>query len=103
MDHPDLLPYFLIKIPADFRYLIPNELLLMKRWGWKIFLLLTICCYGRNARAQTCVDDYFTIEYQTSTVQNPVSVTLAASLVGADYKDLPADDYMDTLVVTINP
>lgn len=34
---------------------------------------------------------------------NPVSVSLAASLAGADYKDLPADDYKDTLVVTINP
>ena len=33
----------------------------------------------------------------------PVSVTLAASLAGSDYKDLPADDYKDTLVVTINP
>jgi spore coat protein U-like protein len=34
---------------------------------------------------------------------NPISVSLAASLAGADYKDLPADDYRDTLVVSINP
>jgi spore coat protein U-like protein len=34
---------------------------------------------------------------------NPLGVTLTASLAGADYKDLPAASYKDTLVVTISP
>lgn len=48
----------------------------MKRWGWLIHTLLAICCFSKNSRAQTCVDDYFSIEYETRTVQNPVTVTL---------------------------
>lgn len=34
---------------------------------------------------------------------SPVSVDLEASLLGADYKDLPADNYQDVLVVSLNP
>jgi len=33
----------------------------------------------------------------------PIRVALRASLSGADYRDLPADAYADTLRVTINP
>ncbi len=33
----------------------------------------------------------------------PVNVTLSASILGSDYRDLPADSYMDNLRVSINP
>lgn len=34
---------------------------------------------------------------------NPLSVTLTASVAGADYKNLPAADYVDVLRVTLTP
>lgn len=34
---------------------------------------------------------------------NPLEVTLAAAITGADYKNLPAADYVDVLRVTITP
>jgi spore coat protein U-like protein len=34
---------------------------------------------------------------------NPLKVTLAASLAGANYKDLPADNYVDVIRVTLTP
>lgn len=33
----------------------------------------------------------------------PISLAIRASVTGADYRDLPADAYADTLRVTINP
>jgi spore coat protein U-like protein len=33
----------------------------------------------------------------------PITVALAADIAGADYKDLPADSYADTLRLTIEP
>ena len=34
---------------------------------------------------------------------NPVGIVLTASILGSDYRDLPADNYLDTLRVSINP
>lgn len=34
---------------------------------------------------------------------NPLKVSLAANLTGASYKDLPADNYVDVLRVTLTP
>ncbi len=34
---------------------------------------------------------------------NPLSVTLAAAIAGADYRNLPAADYVDVLRVTLTP
>ena len=33
----------------------------------------------------------------------PITVALSASIQGSDYRDLPADNYMDTLHLTITP
>lgn len=34
---------------------------------------------------------------------SPMNITLSASILGADYRDLPAESYMDNLRVSINP
>ncbi len=34
---------------------------------------------------------------------NPITVALSASVQGSDYRDLPADNYLDTLHLTITP
>jgi gliding motility-associated-like protein len=48
----------------------------MKKWCWQIVLLVWFCLLQAGALAQTCVDDYFSIDYATSTVQNPANAII---------------------------